>query len=49
MQIFRGAFHACYLGYKIDHAYEGKGLMYEALEVAIRYIFEELRLHRIMF
>lgn len=26
-QIFRGAFQACYLGYKLDHAFEGQGLM----------------------
>lgn len=47
-QIFRGAFQACYVGYKIDQAYEGLGMMHEALERAIRYIFEELQLHRIM-
>src|SRR5271155_1562190 len=47
-QIFYGAFRACYLGYKIDYQYEGKGLMFEALEASIRYIFEELGLHRIM-
>ncbi len=47
-QIFRGAFLACYLGYKIDHAYEGKGFMFEALQALIRYVFEELGLHRIM-
>lgn len=47
-QIFRGAFQACYLGYKIDHDYEGKGHMFEALEYLIRHVFEELKLHRIM-
>lgn len=47
-QIFRGSFQACYLGYKIDYAYEGKGLMYEALQTAIQYLFENLYLHRIM-
>lgn len=47
-QIFHGAFQACYLGYKIDHKYEGKGLMFEALEASIKYVFEELGLHRIM-
>lgn len=47
-QIFYGAFQACYLGYKIDYEYEGKRLMFEALEASIRYIFEELSLHRIM-
>lgn len=47
-QIFRGAFQAAYLGYKIDFEYEGKGLMFEALEKAISYMFEVKNLHRIM-
>lgn len=47
-QIFYGPFQACYLGYKIDREYEGKGLMFEALQASIRYIFEEVGLHRIM-
>lgn len=44
----RGAFQACYLGYSIDYRYEGRGLMFEALGAAVRYVFDELRLHRIM-
>lgn len=47
-QIFRGPFQACYLGYKIGERYEGKGLMQEALQAGIKYVFEELCLHRIM-
>lgn len=47
-QIVRGPFQACYLGYKIDYAYEGKGLMFEALEASINYVFKNLSLHRIM-
>ncbi len=47
-QIFHGAFQACYLGYKIDYEYEGKRLMFEALEASIKYVFEELGIHRIM-
>lgn len=46
--IIRGAFQACFLGYKIDFGYEGKGLMFEALQASIKYMFEELKLHRIM-
>jgi [ribosomal protein S5]-alanine N-acetyltransferase len=46
-QIFRGPFSSCMLGYQIGHAYEGKGMMREALQAAIRYIFTEQRLHRI--
>ncbi|HEY0386270.1 MAG TPA: ribosomal protein S5-alanine N-acetyltransferase [Pyrinomonadaceae bacterium] len=44
----RGAFQACYLGYSIAGRDEGRGLMREALTAAIRYAFDELRLHRIM-
>lgn len=47
-QIFHGPFQACYLGYKIDRKFEGKGLMYESLSRSIRYVFEDLHLHRIM-
>lgn len=47
-QFFHGPFQACYLGYKIDHEYEGKGFMFEALKTAIQYIFEELKMNRIM-
>lgn len=47
-QIFRGPFQACYLGYKIDREFEGKGLMSEALTKLISYMFEVQNLHRIM-
>jgi [ribosomal protein S5]-alanine N-acetyltransferase len=46
-QIARGPFCACALGYKIDHEYEGRGFMREALQAAIRYMFDEQKLHRI--
>ncbi len=35
------------LGYAIDHAHEGQGLMREALEATIEHVFAVLRLHRI--
>lgn len=47
-QIARGPFQACYLGYRIDAAYEQKGLMSEAVRRAIQFMFEEQNLHRIM-
>jgi [ribosomal protein S5]-alanine N-acetyltransferase len=47
-QIFRGPFQACYLGYHIDEAFGGKGLMSEAVTKAIDYMFEKQKLHRIM-
>ena len=46
--IIRGPFQACFLGYKLDARAVGQGLMYEALQAAIAYVFDELKLHRIM-
>ncbi len=46
--IIRGAFSACYLGYSIDYKHEGKGLMAEALEAAVDFMFEKFALHRVM-
>ncbi len=46
-QIFRGPFQSCILGYQIDAAYEGRGLMREALTAAIGYMFDVRGLHRI--
>ena len=43
-----GAFQAAHLGYSLDHRATGKGLMTEALTSAIKYVFEELNLHRVM-
>lgn len=46
-QIARGPFQSCMLGYAIDQAHEGQGLMREALEATIEYAFAVLKLHRI--
>lgn len=46
--IIRGPFQACFLGYRLDRRAVGQGLMHEALQAAIDYSFEKLRLHRIM-
>ncbi|MQL47428.1 30S ribosomal protein S5 alanine N-acetyltransferase [Photorhabdus khanii] len=46
--ILRGAFHACYLGYSLGEKWQGKGLMYEALQPAIRYMQRQQGMHRIM-
>jgi len=43
----RGAFHSCFLGFKISKQAQGKGLMTEALQFSIRYVFKTLNLHRI--
>jgi [ribosomal protein S5]-alanine N-acetyltransferase len=47
-QFVRGAFHACYLGYSLAERAQGSGLMREALGAAIPFVFDELRIHRIM-
>jgi [ribosomal protein S5]-alanine N-acetyltransferase len=47
-QIVRGTFMSCHLGYALAQRYEGQGIMFEALQASLRYIFEDLRLHRVM-
>ncbi len=44
----RGSYQACLLGYSLDAAWEGQGMMTEALSAATTYAFEELDMHRIM-
>jgi len=47
-EIVRGVFQACYLGYSLAAAVQGRGYMTEALHEVIRFAFEDLGLHRIM-
>jgi len=44
--IQRGPFQNCYIGYWIDQARAGSGYAPEALVVALRFVFDELMLHR---
>ena len=46
--IVRGIFQACHLGFSVDHALQGQGLMYEVAQVGITYMFDTQGLHRIM-
>jgi ribosomal-protein-alanine N-acetyltransferase len=46
--IVRGAVQACHLGYQIGRAQQGQGLMREALRAANDFMFDSMRLHRIM-
>jgi ribosomal-protein-alanine N-acetyltransferase len=46
--VVRGAFQACHLGYAIAEREQGKGLMTEALTMALRFAWEKLKLHRVM-
>lgn len=46
-QIFRGGFQNAYLGYYVGAAYSRQGYMSEAIQLALKYAFENLRLHRL--
>lgn len=46
--IVRGTFQSCHLGYALAKRHQGKGVMFEALELANDYMFRDLGLHRIM-
>jgi ribosomal-protein-alanine N-acetyltransferase len=47
-QCFRGVLQSCILGYSLAEAKQGQGLMQEALEAAIQFMFVDLNYHRIM-
>ena len=47
-EIVRGAFQACYLGYRIGAGYEGQGYVAESIARVVEYAFNALKLHRIM-
>ena len=46
--IIRGTFEATHLGYALAEKHQGKGIMFEALNSSKDYMFEEVKLHRIM-
>lgn len=46
--IIRGPFQACYLGYSIDDAIQGQGVMREILLAGLNYVFTEFNLNRVM-
>ncbi len=45
--VVRGAFQSCFLGYKLDGDYLGRGYMPMAVDMLTGYAFETLGLHRI--
>ncbi|WP_434045301.1 MULTISPECIES: GNAT family N-acetyltransferase [Sorangium] len=47
-QFVRGAFQAATLGYSLDQRAVGSGVMSEALQAAIAYMFDRLGFHRVM-
>lgn len=46
--IVYGAFQACNLGYSITKPLQGTGLMVEIISSGIKYMFDEMSIHRIM-
>lgn len=46
--VVRGVFQACHVGYGIANRHQGQGLMFEALDSAVRYAFGPLDFHRVM-
>lgn len=46
--VLRGSFHACFLGYSLGEKWQGQGMMFEALQAAIRYMQRHQQMHRIM-
>ncbi len=47
-EIVHGAFEACNVGYALDERAVGRGYMTEALKEGLRFVFEDLGLHRVM-
>lgn len=47
-QIVRGVFLACYMGYALADSAQGRGYMTEAARAGIDFMFNHVRLHRIM-
>jgi len=45
--IVRGCFLSCFAGYRLDEQEINKGYMTEALTRAVRYAFDNLKLHRV--
>lgn len=46
-QIFLGNFRNAYLGYFVAAEHAGKGLMSEAIRLILRFVFKDLKLHRV--
>jgi ribosomal-protein-alanine N-acetyltransferase len=44
----RGAAQFCTVGYSLAEKEQGKGYMTEALQASVNYVFEDLKMHRIM-
>ena len=47
-QIVRGPMQSCFVGYSIDAQHQGQGLMQEFMPPCLGYMFNQMRLHRVM-
>ena len=45
--IIKGPFLSCFLGYRTDEKENGKGYTTESIKRGIKYVFDEIKLHRI--
>jgi [ribosomal protein S5]-alanine N-acetyltransferase len=46
-EVVRGSFQNAYLGYWVGEPYAGQGYMREGMQLALRFAFNDLRLHRV--
>jgi [ribosomal protein S5]-alanine N-acetyltransferase len=46
-QIVRRLFQSAYLGYYVEHPFEGQGYMTEGLQLVLRHVFTSMKLHRV--
>ena len=46
-EIVRGAFQSAYMGYWVGSAFARRGYMSEGIDLALRYVFREMKLHRV--
>lgn len=46
-QIFYGGFKSAYMGYRIGVHFSGKGYMTEGMNLALKYAFTKMKLHRL--
>ncbi|MGV3489184.1 MAG: GNAT family N-acetyltransferase [Tuberibacillus sp.] len=46
-EVVRDAIQACWLGYSLDQAYNGRGYTTEAVRLVVEYAFNNLQLHRV--
>ncbi|MHA2857977.1 GNAT family N-acetyltransferase [Paenibacillus lautus] len=46
-EVVRGNLQSCWIGYFLDRDHNGKGCMTEAVQMVVRFAFQELKFHRI--